>query len=137
MAESEDPLLEALLLIDEKYVTKPQTAQYRGMVGQGLLRITNAIGRSKVRLEDAPEGWTLQCGKRPLKKSFAKDTITSVEAVYGALHETMALGKICAEGAPVPADLVYQAMKGVASVLDSQSYLIEPVTYEQIQSESK
>jgi len=136
-AEQDDPLLEALLLIDEKYVAKPQIAQYRGMVGQGLLRITNAIGRSQVRLEDAPEGWTLQCGKHPLRKSFAKDTMTSVEAVYGALHEAMALGRICAEGAPVPADLVYQAMKGVASVLDSQSYLIEPVTYEQIRSESK
>jgi carboxyl-terminal processing protease len=130
-------LLEALLLIDEKYVTKPQIAQYRGMIGQGFLRITNAIGRSMVRLTDAPEEWTLQCGKHPLRKSFAKDTITSVEAVYGALHEAMALGKICAEGASVPADLVYQAIKGVASVLDSQSYLIEPVTYEQIQGESK
>ena len=135
--ESDDPLLEALLLIDEKYVTKPQIAQYRGMVGQGFLRISNAIGRSKLGLEDVPEAWTLQCGKHPLRKSFAKDTMTSVEAVYTALHEAMALGRICAEGAPVPVDLVYQAIKGVASVLDSQSYLIEPVTYEQIQSESK
>ncbi|HEV8244100.1 MAG TPA: S41 family peptidase, partial [Nitrospirales bacterium] len=133
----DDPLLEALLLIDEKYVTKPQIAQYRGMVGQGFLRITNAIGRSTVRLEDAPEQWTLRCGRHPLRKSFAKDIMTSVEAVYTALHEAMSLGRICAEGAPVPADLVYQAIKGVASVLDSQSYLIEPVTYEQIQSESK
>ena len=137
MVEPDDPLLEALLLIDEKYVTKPQIAQYRGMVGQGFLRITNAIGRSTVRLEDTLEEWTLQCGKHALKKSFAKDTIMTVDAVYAALHEAMALGKICAEGAPVPADLVYRAIKGVASVLDSQSYLIEPVTYEQIQSESK
>ncbi|MEK9172278.1 MAG: hypothetical protein AAB282_01320, partial [Nitrospirota bacterium] len=37
--EPEDALLEALLLIDEKYVTKPQVPQYRGMAGQGLLRI--------------------------------------------------------------------------------------------------
>ena len=134
--EPEDPLLEAILLIDEKYVTKPQIAQYRGMVGQGLLRIANAIGRSKVGLEDTPEAWTLQCAKRPIKKSFTKNAMTSVETVYAALQEAMALGKICAEGASVPSDLVYQAIKGVASVLDSQSYLIEPSKYEDIKSES-
>lgn len=133
----EDPLLEALLLIDEKYVVKPQVAQYRGMAGQGLLRIANAIGRSKAGLEDDPEAWTLHCVKRPVRKSFTKDAMTSVDTVYAALQEAMALGKICAEGAPVPADLVYQAIKGVASVLDSQSYLIEPRTYEDIKAESQ
>jgi len=136
-AAPEDPLLEALLLIDEKYVVKPQVPQYRGMAGQGLLRIANTIGRSKVGLEDTPEEWTLQCAKRPAKKAFTKDSITSVDAVYAALQEAMALGKICAEGAAVPPDLVYQAVKGVASVLDSQSYLIEPSTYEDIKTESQ
>ena len=136
-ATMDDPLLEALLLIDEKYVVKPQVAQYRGMAGQGLLRIANTIGRSKVGLEDSPEAWTLQCAKRPVKKSFAKDAMTSVETVYAALQEAMALGKICAEGAAVPSDLVYQAVKGVASVLDSQSYLIEPSKYEDIKTESQ
>ncbi len=133
----EDPLLEALLLIDEKYVVKPQSPQYRGMAGQGLLRIANTIGRSKVGLEDTPEEWTLQCAKRPAKKAFVKDSITSVDAVYAALQEAMALGKICADGASVPSDLVYQAIKGVASVLDSQSYLIEPSKYEDIKTESQ
>ncbi len=136
-AESEDPLLEALLLIDEKYVTKPQVPQYRGMAGQGLLRIANAVGRSRVGLEDTLEEWTLQCAKRPVKKSFRKDAIASVDAVYAALQEAMAIGRICAEGSPVPADLVYLAIKGVASVLDSQSYLIAPVKYEDIKAESQ
>jgi carboxyl-terminal processing protease len=136
-AEPADPLMEALLLIDEKYVTKPQVPQYRGMAGQGLLRVVNAIGRSKVVLEDSPEEWTLQCAKRPVKKSFRKDAITSVDAVYATLQESMALGKVCAEGAPAPPDLVYQAIKGAASVLDSQSYLIEPGKYEDIKTESQ
>ncbi len=135
--EPEDPLLEALLLIDEKYVVKPQIPQYRGMAGQGLLRIANTIGRSKVGLEDTPEEWTLQCAKRPVRKSFRKDSIKSVDAVYAALQEAMALGKICAEGASVPSGLVYQAIKGVASVFDSQSYLIEPSKYEDIKTESQ
>jgi carboxyl-terminal processing protease len=136
-AAPEDPLLEALLLIDEKYVVKPQIPQYRGMAGQGLLRIANTIGRSKAGLEDTPEEWTLQCAKRPAKKAFVKDSITSVDAVYAVLQEAMALGKICADGASVPSDLVYQAIKGVASVLDSQSYLIEPSKYEDIKTESQ
>jgi len=127
----------ALLLIDEKYVTKPQVAQYRGMVGQGLLRIANAIGRSRMGLEDGPEEWTLRCAKRPVGRAFVKDAIMSVEVVYQALHEAMALGKICVEGAPLPADLTYQAIKGAASVLDSQSYLIEPRKYEDIKTESQ
>ena len=135
--EPEDALLEALLLIDEKYVTKPQVSQYRGMAGQGLLRIANAIGRSKVGLEDTLEEWAFRCAKRPIKKSFRKDAMTSVDAVYAALQEAMAIGKICAEGAPVPPDLVYLAVKGVASALDSQSYLIEPGRYEDIKTESQ
>ena len=136
-AETEDPLLEALLLIDEKYVTKPQVAQYRGMAGQGLLRIANGIGRSRMGLEDTLEEWTLQCAKRPVRKSFRKDAMVSVDTVYAALQEAMALGKICAEGAPAPPDLVYLAIKGVASVLDSQSYLIEPGKYGDIKTESQ
>ena len=135
--EPDDPLMVALLLIDEKYVTKPEIAQYRGMVGQGLLRIANVIGRSKMRLEDAPDEWTLQCAKRPVGRAFVKNAMTSVEAVYTALHEAMALGKICVEGAPLPADLTYQAIKGAASSLDSQSYLIEPGKYEDIKAESQ
>ncbi|TAL12614.1 MAG: S41 family peptidase [Nitrospirae bacterium] len=136
MAESDDPLMVALLLIDEKYVAKPQLAQYRGMVGQGLLRIANAIGRSRMGMEDAPDEWTLQCAKRPVGRAFVKNAMASVEAVYQALHEAMALGKICAEGAPPP-DLTYLAIKGMASTLDSQSYLIEPGKYEDIKTESQ
>ncbi len=133
----EDPLLEALLLIDEKYVAKPQVPQYRGMAGQGLLRIANVIGRSRMGLEDTLEEWTLQCAKQPVRKSFRKDAMVSVDTVYAALQEAMALGKICAGGAPAPPDLVYLAIKGVASVLDSQSYLIEPAKYEDIRTESQ
>ncbi len=134
---SEDPLLEALLLIDEKYVSKIETVQYRGMVGQGLLRIANAVGRSKMALEDDPESWTLSCGKKPVKKAFAKSAMQSVDTVYAALQEGMALGRICAEGVAVPVDLTYQAIKGAASVLDSQSYLIEPSKYQDIKTEAQ
>ncbi len=136
-AEPDDPLLEALLLIEEKYVVKPQAVHYRGMVGQGLLRIVNGVGRSKVGLDDAPEAWTLHCAKQPVRKDFAKGAMTTVKTVYAALQEAMTLGKLCAEGSAVPSDLVYQAIKGVASALDSQSYLIEPSRYEDIKSESK
>jgi len=133
----EDALLEALLLIDEKYVTIPTVPQYRGMAGQGLLRIVNAIGRSRVDLEDTAEEWTVRCAKRPLKQVFSKQAITSVETLYAALQKTMVFGTMCAEGVPVPPDLVYAAIKGVASALDSQSYLIEPSRYEDIKSESQ
>ncbi len=134
--QSGDPLMEALLLIEDVYVTKPQAPEYRGMVGQGLLRIANALGRSKLRLDDTLETWTLQCVNRPLRKSYEKRTITTVEAVYAALHEGLALAKVCVEHVQVPPDLVYSVVKSVVSTLDSQSYLIEPSTYQDIKAES-
>ena len=135
-AESSDPLIEALLLIEDNYVTKPQAPEYRGMVGQGLLRIANAVGRSKLRLVDSPETWTLQCVNRPLQKTFSKNTFTTVEAVYAALHEGLTHARVCMDNAQVPADLVYITIKGVVSTLDSQSYLIEPSRYDDIKAES-
>lgn len=135
-AEQGDPLMEALLLIEDVYVTKPQAPEYRGMVGQGFLRIANAIGRSRLRLEDTPETWTLQCVKKPLQKTTGKETIKDIEAVYTALQEGLTLARMCAESERIPADLVYTTIKGVVSVLDSQSYLIEPTKYEDIKKET-
>jgi len=130
-------LMEALLLIEDTYVTKPHAPEYRGMVGQGMLRIANAIGRSRLRLDDTPETWTLQCVKRPLQKIVGKATIKDVEAVYTALQESLTLARLCAESERLPADLVYTTIKGVVSTLDSQSYLIEPTKYEDIKAESQ
>lgn len=131
-----DALMEALLLIEDNYVVQPRAPEYRGMVGQGFLRLTGAVGRSKIRLDDASEQWTLHCVLRPIQMTHAKGAITTVEAVYGALQEGIGFARICLEGGPIPPDLVFAVVKGVVSTLDSQSYLIEPTRYEDIKAES-
>lgn len=133
---SGDPLMDALLLIEDNYVVQPRAPEYRGMVGQGFLRLSGAVGRSRIRLEDESERWTLQCAPRPIRMTHAKDTITTVEAVYAALQEGVGFARICLEGGEIPPDLVFAVVKGVVSTLDSQSYLIEPTKYEDIKAES-